>query len=130
MYCRRRLDLGLWRVDGEVVSRRLELAAATHVRVADTTAFFALPEGQRGIFVGGGGSVRAARLMGVARMTDLMLTGRAVDALVPGLPGKVVFHGEVWNATSDEPVEKGGTVEVLAVEGRLARVRGIHPEGV
>ena len=42
-------------------------------------------------------------------------------ALVPGLPGKVVFHGEVWNATSDEPVEKGGTVEVLAVEGRLAR---------
>jgi (methylthio)acryloyl-CoA hydratase len=36
--------------------------------------------GQRGIFVGGGGSVRAARLMGAARMGDLMLTGRVVDA--------------------------------------------------
>ena len=43
-------------------------------------AFFALPEGQRGIFVGGGASVRTARLMGVARMTDMMLTGRSVDA--------------------------------------------------
>ncbi|MGJ4953545.1 crotonase/enoyl-CoA hydratase family protein [Bradyrhizobium sp. HKCCYLS20291] len=65
---------------GAVIGGGLELAASTHVRVADNTAFFALPEGQRGIFVGGGGSVRAARLMGVARMTDLMLTGRTIDA--------------------------------------------------
>ncbi len=65
---------------GAVVGGGLELASSTHVRVADTTAFFALPEGQRGIYVGGGGSVRTARLMGVARMTDLMLTGRSVSA--------------------------------------------------
>jgi enoyl-CoA hydratase/carnithine racemase len=48
--------------------------------VADETAFFALPEGQRGIFVGGGGSVRVSRLIGVARMTDMMLTGRVISA--------------------------------------------------
>lgn len=65
---------------GAVVGGGLELASSVHVRVADKTAFFALPEGQRGIFVGGGASVRAARLMGLARMTDMMLTGRAVDA--------------------------------------------------
>jgi enoyl-CoA hydratase/carnithine racemase len=65
---------------GAVVGGGLELAAATHIRVADETAFFALPEGQRGIFVGGGGSVRVARLMGVARMTDMMLTGRVATA--------------------------------------------------
>jgi enoyl-CoA hydratase/carnithine racemase len=65
---------------GAAVGGGLELAASTHIRVADETAFFALPEGQRGIFVGGGGSVRVARLMGVARMTDLMLTGRVVSA--------------------------------------------------
>lgn len=64
---------------GAVVGGGLELAAAAHVRVADATTFFALPEGQRGIFVGGGGSVRCARLMGVSRMSDLMLTGRSVD---------------------------------------------------
>jgi (methylthio)acryloyl-CoA hydratase len=65
---------------GAVVGGGLELAASTHIRVAEDNAFFALPEGQRGIFVGGGGSVRVARLMGVARMTDLMLTGRVVSA--------------------------------------------------
>jgi (methylthio)acryloyl-CoA hydratase len=65
---------------GAVVGGGLELAAATHIRVADETAFFALPEGQRGIFVGGGGSVRVARLMGTARMTDMMLTGRVASA--------------------------------------------------
>lgn len=65
---------------GAVVGGGLELAAATHVRVADETSFFALPEGQRGIFVGGGGSVRIARLIGAVRMTDMLLTGRVLDA--------------------------------------------------
>ena len=50
------------------------------IRVADETTFYALPEGSRGIFVGGGGSVRVPRLVGVARMTDMMLTGRVYDA--------------------------------------------------
>lgn len=65
---------------GAVVGGGLELAAAAHLRVADATAFFALPEGQRGIFVGGGGSVRIARLMSATRMADLMLTGRVLSA--------------------------------------------------
>jgi enoyl-CoA hydratase/carnithine racemase len=64
---------------GGVIGGGLELAAATHIRVADRSAFFALPEGQRGIFVGGGGSVRIARLLGVARMSDMMLTGRVAS---------------------------------------------------
>jgi enoyl-CoA hydratase/carnithine racemase len=65
---------------GAVVGGGLELAAATHLRVAERSAFYALPEGQRGLFVGGGGSVRLPRLIGVARMIDLMLTGRRYDA--------------------------------------------------
>lgn len=65
---------------GAVVGGGLELAAACHIRVADETAFYALPEGARGIFVGGGGAVRIPRLIGVARMTDMMLTGRVYNA--------------------------------------------------
>lgn len=65
---------------GAVVGAGLELAASAHIRVADPTAFFALPEGQRGIFVGGGASVRVPRLIGAHRMMDMMLTGRVVDA--------------------------------------------------
>lgn len=70
---------------GAVVGGGLELAAATHVRVADQSAFYALPEGQRGIFVGGGGSVRIPRLIGVSRMMDMMLTGRTYGA-AEGVP--------------------------------------------
>ncbi len=65
---------------GAVIGGGLELACCAHVRVADATAFYALPEGQRGIFVGGGGSVRVPRLVGVSRMTDMMLTGRVYRA--------------------------------------------------
>jgi len=65
---------------GAVVGGGLELATSCHIRVAEDSAYFGLPEGQRGIFVGGGGSARIPRLMGVARMTDLMLTGRVFDA--------------------------------------------------
>jgi len=65
---------------GAVVGGGLELASACHIRVADETTFYALPEGSRGIFVGGGGAVRIPRLIGVARMTDMMLTGRVHNA--------------------------------------------------
>ena len=65
---------------GAVVGGGLELAAASHIRVADETAFYALPEGSRGIFVGGGGAVRIPRLIGEARMADMMFTGRVYDA--------------------------------------------------
>ena len=65
---------------GAVIGGGLELACAAHIRVAEPSAYFALPEGQRGIFVGGGGSVRLPRLIGVARMADMMLTGRVYSA--------------------------------------------------
>jgi enoyl-CoA hydratase/carnithine racemase len=65
---------------GAVVGGGLELAAATHVRVAERSAYYALPEGSRGIYVGGGGSVRLPRLIGTARMMDMMLTGRTYSA--------------------------------------------------
>jgi enoyl-CoA hydratase/carnithine racemase len=65
---------------GAVVGGGLEIAAACHIRVAESSAYYALPEGSRGIFVGGGGSVRVPRLIGVSRMMDMMLTGRVYDA--------------------------------------------------
>ena len=65
---------------GAVVGGGLELASSSHVRVAEASTFYGLPEGQRGLFVGGGGSARIPRLIGVARMTDMMLTGRVYDA--------------------------------------------------
>ena len=65
---------------GAVVGGGLELATAAHIRVADESAFFGLPEGQRGIFVGGGGTVRIQRVVGYTVMADMMLTGRLLSA--------------------------------------------------
>jgi (methylthio)acryloyl-CoA hydratase len=65
---------------GAVVGGGIELASAAHIRVAEASTFYAMPEGTRGIFLGGGGSVRISRLIGVARVTDMMLTGRSVGA--------------------------------------------------
>ena len=81
---------------GAVVGGGLELAVACHIRVADRSTYYGLPEGQRGIFVGGGGSARIPRLIGVARMTDMMMTGRVHDAqegLQIGLSQYVVDEG-------------------------------------
>jgi enoyl-CoA hydratase/carnithine racemase len=67
-------------LNGAVVGGGLELASTAHIRVAEDSTIYGLPEGQRGIFVGGSGSVRVPRLIGYSRMTDLMLTGRVLDA--------------------------------------------------
>jgi enoyl-CoA hydratase/carnithine racemase len=85
---------------GAVVGGGLELASSCHIRVADASTFYALPEGTRGIFVGGGGSVRIPRLIGTARMADMMFTGRvynAEDGERIGLSQYVVPAGEAFN---------------------------------
>lgn len=65
---------------GACVGGGLEIASACHIRVAESSTFYALPEGQRGIFVGGGASVRLPKLIGMARMADMMFTGRVISA--------------------------------------------------
>lgn len=65
---------------GAVVGGGLELATAAHVRVGDASLVCGLPEGQRGIFVGGGGTVRIQRVVGTTVMMDMMLTGRLLNA--------------------------------------------------
>jgi enoyl-CoA hydratase/carnithine racemase len=65
---------------GAVIGGGLEIASACHVRVAQCDAYYALPEAVRGIYVGGGASVRVARLIGQGRMIEMMLTGRVYNA--------------------------------------------------
>lgn len=67
-------------MQGAVVGGGLELASSAHIRVADKSAYFSLPEGTRGIFTGGGATVRTARIITPNRMVEMMLTGRVVDA--------------------------------------------------
>lgn len=82
---------------GAVVGGGLELAAACHLRVAERSAYYGLPEGSRGIFLGGAGSIRLPRLIGVSRVMELMLTGRtygAEEGQTYGLSHILVGDGE------------------------------------
>ena len=109
---------------GAVVGGGLELAVATHIRVAERSTFYALPEGQRGIFVGGGASVRLPRLIGVARMTDLMLTGRRYDAdegAAVGLSQYVVADG----AGLDAAIELAGRIAENAPQTNFAVLQAL-----
>jgi len=82
---------------GAVIGGGLELATATHVRIAEPSTMYQLPEGRHGIFVGGGASVRVARIIGQGRMCEMMLTGRMLSAeegQALGLSHYVVGKGE------------------------------------
>jgi len=89
-------------LQGAVVGGGLELASAAHIRVMDQTAYFALPEGQRGLFTGGGATIRVTDLVGKSRMIDMMLTGRVYqgqEAVDLGLAQYIVEGSSLEKAT-------------------------------
>lgn len=120
-------------MQGAVVGGGFELAASAHIRVADRTAFFALPEGQRGIFVGGGGSVRIARMIGAQRMGDMMLTGRTVspDQMEQwGGVSYVVPQGEALRRALDlaRAAAANAPMSNYAIINALPRIRDMSSE--
>ncbi len=89
---------------GAVIGGGLEIAASTHVRIAEPSTIFQLPEGRRGIFVGGGASVRVGRILGADRMIEMMLTGRKYDSqegLALGLTHHCVDTGKALEVAQD-----------------------------
>lgn len=112
---------------GGVIGGGLELAAATHIRVAEPDTFFQLPEGRHGIFVGGGGSVRVARIIGAGRMCEMMLTNRRVDVedgYAIGLVHYRVAAGESLATARRlaETVAKNAPTSNLAITTILPRI--------
>lgn len=118
---------------GAVIGGGLELAASTHVRVAESSTFYALPEGQRGIFVGGGGSVRIPKLIGTARMMDMMLTGRVYNAEeghAIGLSQYLVGAGEGMAKAMElaRKIASNAPMTNFAVMHALPRIADSSPE--
>ncbi len=67
-------------VRGYALGGGCELALACHLRIAATGARFGQPEVGLGIIPGYGGTVRLARLVGLGRAVEMILTGEPVDA--------------------------------------------------
>ena len=114
-------------LQGAVVGGGLELASATHIRVAASSAYFALPEGQRGLFLGGGGSARITRLIGFSRVSDMMLTGRTYDAVQAesiGLVHYVVEPAELMSKAMQlaERIASNAPLSNFAIMHALPRI--------
>ena len=101
---------------GAVIGGGLELAICAHVRVSDETTFYRLPEGRHGIFVGGGASVRVAQTIGHGRMTEMMLTGRTLNAADGERLG--LAHYVVPKGTAMEKAQE--LAETIATNSRLS----------
>ena len=126
---------------GAVVGGGLELATSTHVRVAGRSTFYQLPEGQRGIFVGGGASVRVSKIIGPDRMTEMMLTGRRYDAedgYRLGLSHYLVDDAEVLpeafrlarQIATNAPLSNWASINAVANIGDMSRANGLYTESM
>ena len=80
-------------INGFAFGGGLELALACTFRIATPSAKMACPEIKLGLIPGYGGTQRLPRVVGEARALDLVMTGRAVDAVEAeriGLVSKIV----------------------------------------
>ncbi|SFD09638.1 crotonase/enoyl-CoA hydratase family protein [Tropicimonas isoalkanivorans] len=126
---------------GAVIGGGLELATATHVRIAEPSTIFQLPEGRRGIFVGGGASVRVGRILGADRMIEMMLTGRkysAEEGLGLGLTHYSVGEGEALPMAQDlarkiaknAPLSNYIMIQALSRIEDMAKADGLFTESL
>lgn len=126
---------------GAVMGGGLEFAAACHVRVAEEPVRFQMPEGMRGIFVGGGGSVRISRLIGPDRMTEMMLTGRTYSGAEGerlGLAHHLVPEGQALDKAfelaeriaKNSPTINGFIIQAVAQIGAMPPEAGLYAESL
>jgi methylglutaconyl-CoA hydratase len=116
-------------LNGAAFGGGLELALACDIRVAAENVALGLVEARLGIIPGAGGTQRLARLIGVARAKELILTGRRIDASVGrelGLLAKVVPAADVEAAVADlvDEIAAGAPLAVAqakaAIDGGIA----------
>ena len=115
-------------IQGAALGGGLEIALATHYRLAVEGAKLGFPEVTLGLIPGAGGTQRAPRVMGVASALDLMLSGRHIGAQ------EALDYGLVDRLAKGDVVEAGlaYTEELLASGAQVRRTRDMdapHKQG-
>ncbi len=91
-------------VNGFALGGGLELAMASHIRIASTNAKMGLPEVSLGVIPGYGGTQRLAQLVGRGKAMEMVVTAgmiSAEDALSWGLVNQVVAQEELLNKANE-----------------------------
>ena len=68
---------------------------------------------------------RSQPITGEAGMIES--SGLALTSIDPGGTGRVRMRGEIWTATSTEPITAGDMVRVIGLQGLLSRCGRIAP---
>ena len=103
-------------VNGIAFGGGCELAMACDIRIAAEHAKFALPELGLGVIPGAGGTQRLAKLVGLGRAKEMILTGRPIraeEALQIGLVTKIVPQEQLMEAAYE-------TAAMILSKGPLA----------
>lgn len=108
---------------GAALGGGLEIALSAHYRLALPKAQLGLPEVNLGLLPGAGGTQRAPRVMGVKAATELMLSGKHLNAKAAAAAGLVDKLVE-----GDDALAAGlaYTRELLAAGGAVRRTRDIE----
>ena len=88
-------------VQGAALGGGMEIAMSAHYRLALPKAQFGLPEVNLGLLPGASGTQRAPRLMGVKAATEMMLSGKPINAkqaLESGLVDQTAAEADVTAA--------------------------------
>jgi enoyl-CoA hydratase len=108
----------------------MELLQGTDIRIASENASFSVAEVKRGLFPGGGSTVRLPRQMPYARAMEILLTGdpiSAQEAYDLGLVNQVVPRGQLMDAAQAmaDRILENGPLAVQAIKESVQKGMGM-----
>jgi len=109
-------------INGFALGGGLELAMASHIRLASTNARMGLPEVSLGVIPGYGGTQRLAQLVGRGKANEMVFTAgmiNAADALSWGLVNYVVEPEQLLAKAEEialKIIQNSGTAIAAAIE--------------
>jgi enoyl-CoA hydratase len=119
-------------INGFALGGGLELALSCHIRIAAVNARMGLPETSLGVIPGYGGTQRLAQLIGRGRATEMILSGRMInaeEALQVGLVSQVVAQDDLLS-TAAKLTDKIMGNSSFAMAQALKAIASGYQEGV
>jgi E-phenylitaconyl-CoA hydratase len=118
-------------INGLAYGGGLELALACDIRIAVTTARFALPEVRIGSMPGSGGTQRLPAAVGPTLAAQMILTGEPIDAaraLAAGLVSQLCEPDKLMDTalTLARTIARNAPLAVIAAKRALRAAGGMH----
>ena len=119
-------------VNGFALGGGLELAMASHMRIASTNAKMGLPEVSLGVIPGYGGTQRLAQLVGLGKANEMVFTAGMIgaeEALTWGLVNHVVEQADLMSKAEEianKMLKNSGT----AIAAAIRSINANYSDGV